>query len=144
MRLRTTRALVVLVALVLASCSGSSGSDDATSTSSDAAGGAAAGATAPGPESAAAALEDGRAVVDVRTPEEFDAGHVDGAELRDVQDPGFDAALEELDPDGTYVVYCRTGNRSAAAAERMRAAGLDVVDGGSLEDMLAAGWPPAS
>jgi rhodanese-related sulfurtransferase len=62
----------------------------------------------------------------------------------DIGDPGFDDAVAALDPAETYVVYCRSGNRSAQAAERMRAAGLTVLDGGALDDMLAAGWPPAS
>ena len=43
-----------------------------------------------------------------------------------------------------YVVYCRTGNRSAQAASEMRAVGLDVYDGGGLDDMVTAGWPVAS
>jgi rhodanese-related sulfurtransferase len=40
-------------------------------------------------------------------------------------------------------VYCRSGNRSAAAADRMEAVGLTVLDGGALGDMTAAGWPTA-
>jgi rhodanese-related sulfurtransferase len=96
-----------------------------------------------GAESAAVALEEGRVVIDVRTPEEFAAGHVAGATLIDVQDPGFAAAIAELDPAGDYVVYCRSGNRSAVAADEMRAAGLDVLDGGGFETMTAAGWPTA-
>jgi rhodanese-related sulfurtransferase len=79
----------------------------------------------------------------VRTPEEYAAGHVDGATLVNFQDPGFAAAIEELDPEVDYVVYCRSGNRSAQAATQMRAIGLDVTDGGALTDMAAAGWPTA-
>ena len=51
--------------------------------------------------------------------------------------------LRALDPDVDYVVYCRSGNRSAVAAKRMRAIGLDVLDGGAMDDMTAAGWPTA-
>ncbi len=101
------------------------------------------GAPAPGPASAAAALEAGATVIDVRTPEEYDEGHVEGAQLLDVQAPGFDDRIAELDPGVTYVVYCRSGNRSAQAAVRMVDAGLTVLDGGSLDDMLGAGWPAA-
>jgi rhodanese-related sulfurtransferase len=48
--------------------------------------------------------------------------------------------IAALDPATTYVVYCRSGNRSATAATQMRAAGLTVLDGGSLQDMAGAGW----
>jgi phage shock protein E len=97
----------------------------------------------PGEPSARAALAGAATVIDVRTPDEYAAGHVDGARLIDVQDPGFDAEIADLDRSTTYVVYCRSGNRSAAAAERMRASGLTVLDGGSLDDMSAAGWAVA-
>lgn len=96
-----------------------------------------------GEPAAAAALEEDRVVIDVRTPEEFAAGHVEGAANIDVQAPGFDDEIAALDTDVDYVVYCRSGNRSAAAAERMRDAGLDVLDGGGLGTMLDAGWPAA-
>src|SRR5690606_18476041 len=98
---------------------------------------------APGAESAEAALADDRTVIDVRTPEEYDAGHVDGAERIGLADADFADRVADLDPDAAYVVYCRTGNRSAQAATIMREAGLDVVDGGAFDDMVAAGWPAA-
>jgi rhodanese-related sulfurtransferase len=103
----------------------------------------ASGAPAAGRASAEAALEQGAIPIDVRTPEEYDGGHVEDAQLIDIQSSGFDAAIGELDPDATYVVYCRSGNRSAAAADRMEAVGLTVLDGGALGDMTAAGWPTA-
>jgi rhodanese-related sulfurtransferase len=75
----------------------------------------------------------GAVVVDVRTPAEFAAGHLDGAVNIDVQDaPGFAAAVGGLDPAATYVVYCRTGNRSAQAVARMTDLGFTVVDAGGL------------
>lgn len=80
------------------------------------------------------------AVIDVRTPAEFAESHVDGAVNIDVQDPSFDQKVAELDAAGTYLVYCRSGNRSAQAAARMKQAGLEVVDGGGLTDMQSAGW----
>jgi rhodanese-related sulfurtransferase len=128
---RRTAALVAALALALplAACSG----DDGTAVAE--------------PEAAtsvaAAALADGRTPIDVRTPEEHDAGHVADDVLIDIQAADFDARIAELDPDGQYVVYCRSGNRSAQAAARMEAAGLDVVDGGAFTDMTAAGWPAA-
>jgi rhodanese-related sulfurtransferase len=92
-------------------------------------------------QSAAAPEADYAAIIDVRTPAEYAAGHVEDAVNIDVQDPSFDAQVAELAEDGTYLVYCQSGNRSKAAAERLEAAGLDVVDGGGLSDMEDAGFP---
>ncbi|GLI28736.1 hypothetical protein ARHIZOSPH14_29780 [Agromyces rhizosphaerae] len=78
-------------------------------------------------------------VVDVRTAGEYASGHLDGAVNIDVQSASFDAAIAELDPEGSYVVYCRSGNRSAAAIDRMEAAGFtDLVNAGGLQDAADA------
>ena len=81
------------------------------------------------------------AVIDVRTPAEFATEHVEGAVNVDVQAPDFATKIAALDPAGTYLVYCRSGNRSAAAAATMTSAGLKVTDGGGLTDMKDAGYP---
>lgn len=145
--------LVLAVALAaLAGCAAAgaeTGSPSDTAAGVDAADGSAAPAAQDGPAviDAASTVEllAERAditVIDVRTPEEFDAGHLRGAELIDVSDPGFDAAIEALDRDGTYVLYCRSGNRSAVAAERMAAAGFaELYDAGAFVDLAAAGLP---
>jgi len=122
-------ALLAVAALTVAACGQESES------------GAAGGTPAPGAEAASAARTQGATVIDVRTPEEFAAGHVEGAELIDIKDAGFAERIAALDPATTYVVYCRSGNRSATAATRMRDSGLTVLDGGSLQDMAGAGWP---
>lgn len=77
-------------------------------------------------------------IIDVRTPEEFAAGHLKGAVLIDIKDSSFDSKIAALDPDAAYIVYCRSGNRSAQAVERMRGAGIDdITDLGSLENASA-------
>lgn len=77
----------------------------------------------------------GATVMDVRTPEEFAAGHLEGAQNLDISSPQFAAALATLPKDGRYVVYCRSGNRSADAVEEMTAAGFtNVVDAGGLQE----------
>lgn len=141
--LRASLAPLALLAggALIAGCSGDDDSTASTPSSESSAESEATGEAAPGEEAAAAALEAERVVIDVRTPEEFDAGHVDDAQLIDIQGPDFDAQIAELDPDTEYVVYCRSGNRSAVATEEMRAIGLDVLDGGGMDDMTAAGWP---
>ena len=74
------------------------------------------------------------AVIDVRTPEEFAAGHLDGALNLDVQSAGFTEQLSSLDPTANYVVYCRSGNRSKAAIESMKSLGFTgtLTNGGAL------------
>lgn len=89
---------------------------------------------------AVAAIEDGAKVIDVRTPEEYDAGHLPGARNIDVSADDFESRIEALDPTESYVVYCRTGNRSAAAVRTMLDAGFDdVVNGGGYDDLVSAG-----
>jgi rhodanese-related sulfurtransferase len=83
-----------------------------------------------------------RVVIDVRTPAEFEEGHVSGALNIDVEAADFDTRIGELDKDGAYLVYCRSGRRSAIAAERMAAAGFsDIADAGGVVDLAAAGAP---
>ena len=102
-------------------------------------------AEAPMAERVRAALADSGAVVlDVRTPAEWAGGYVQGARQLDVTDPGFDAGLAGLDKAKTYYVYCRSGNRSGRAIERMRAQGFTaLVNAGGFSDLAAGGVPTA-
>lgn len=80
-------------------------------------------------------LDPDAVIVDVRTPGEYAEGHLEGAELLDLNAGEFVAALPTLDPDAAYMVYCRSGNRSAQAAQLMKDAGFtNVTDLGSLQD----------
>lgn len=68
-------------------------------------------------------------IIDVRTPEEYAAGHIDNATLIDVKNTeNFDMTIALLPSDKTYYVYCRSGRRSMSAAEKMKKAGLNVID----------------
>lgn len=86
---------------------------------------------------------DDLVVLDVRTPEEFAAGHLDGAVLVDFYDPDFADRLAELDPDVPYVVYCRSGNRSGQTLPLMQQLGFgSAVDiGGGIVAWAEAGLP---
>lgn len=97
-------------------------------------------AATPGASAASSSISvEGATVIDVRTPEEFAAGHLDGATNIDVSAGDFDQRIDGLDPAGSYVVYCRSGNRSAQAVARMREAGFaDVVDAGGLDAASSA------
>ncbi|SDJ91898.1 rhodanese-like domain-containing protein [Cryobacterium sp. Sr8] len=74
-------------------------------------------------------------VVDVRTSDEYNAGHLEGAVNIDVQAPDFDSLVSELPADGEYVVYCASGNRSSAAVARMEGLGFtNVTDAGGISE----------
>ena len=76
----------------------------------------------------------GAVIIDVRTPEEFASGHLDGALNIDVSSLDFDQKITELDPKVRYLIYCRSANRSAQALARMNGLGFtDMVDLGSIE-----------
>jgi len=71
-------------------------------------------------------VESGGRLVDVRTPDEFAAGHIEGAVNIPVQD--LPARMDELDPkDEPIVVYCRSGARSGSAKRTLESAGYTKV-----------------
>jgi hydroxyacylglutathione hydrolase len=83
-------------------------------------------------------------VVDVRSPEEWSAGHLPGA----VHIPlaALPDRIDEVDPDEQVVVHCQGGGRSAIAASFMLAHGVGSVanlDGG-LDAWIASGLPVAA
>jgi len=51
-------------------------------------------------------------LLDVRTPKEFNNGYIDGALLLDYHSRDFVDRLKALDRNKTYLIYCRSGNRS--------------------------------
>ncbi len=52
-------------------------------------------------------------LLDIRTPKEFKDGHIEKALLLDYYASDFVDRLKALDRDKTYLIYCRSGNRSA-------------------------------
>ncbi len=66
-------------------------------------------------------------ILDVRTPQEVAQGAVQAAVNINLYDPDFDAKLEQLDKDKTYLVYCRSGRRSVTAANKMLEKGFRKV-----------------
>ena len=74
----------------------------------------------------------GAFVLDVRQPDEYEAGHVPGAVLIPLDQLG--ARQDELPADRELLVICRSGGRSAAAVEALAAAGYDAVNiaGGTM------------
>ena len=75
-------------------------------------------------------LAKNQQLIDVRTAEEYELGHVHGALLHPVQQ----IETFDLPKDRTYYIYCRSGRRSHNAAEALATRGYEVVnlDGGFL------------
>jgi rhodanese-related sulfurtransferase len=59
-------------------------------------------------------------ILDVRTPAEYKSGAIAGAKNIDLYAADFKTRLNELDRRKTYLVYCRTANRSGQAVEMMK------------------------
>jgi phage shock protein E len=84
--------------------------------------------------------EDGHVVVDLRTPREFEAGHVVGALNIDAAADDFEEEVGELDPGVSYLVYSRVKGDSAPAADAMVRLGVEnVVDAGAFVTLAIAG-----
>lgn len=66
-------------------------------------------------------------LVDVRTPEEFAAGHIAGARLINIYDTDFNTRIGQLDKNKPVLVYCAAGSRSASAATTMSKMGFTRV-----------------
>ena len=70
---------------------------------------------------------DSAVVLDVRTPNEFEKGHLENAINIDWNGSKFDSQLATLDKTKPTFVYCLSGGRSKAAADKMRKAGFEQV-----------------
>lgn len=136
--------LLPLLGLALVAC-GSDGGDAATTT-------VAATAVASPPGVRQVSPQDGQQIlreragsitlIDVRTPEEYAAGHLEGAVNMDLEGGQFSAEIAGLPKDAAYMVYCHSGRRSALAAQAMSDAGFtDVYDLGGIAAWQAAGLP---
>lgn len=66
-------------------------------------------------------------LVDVRTPDEYMSGAIEGAKNINYFSPDFLAGINKLDKEKPVVLYCRSGRRSAKAAENMIQAGFKEV-----------------
>lgn len=79
-------------------------------------------------------------LLDVRTPEEFESGHI--ADAANIAVQILPENLNAIPKDQPVVIYCRSGNRSAQALEILRQAGYtDVYDMGGIIAWQNAGYP---
>ncbi len=67
-------------------------------------------------------------LVDVRTPNEFKAGHLANADNVNVFDGNFMTQMAKYKKDEPVYVYCRSGGRSMKAARKLKAQGYNVVN----------------
>lgn len=120
--------MTALVAVVLAGCS----SDGATLET-----------VAPDDAATIIAENPDAIILDIRTPEEFGDGIIDGAVNIDFYEPDFASNLDALDKDASYVVYCRSDNRSGQAMDTFADLGFQQVteiDGG-IVNWYEQGYP---
>lgn len=78
-------------------------------------------------------------LIDVRTPAEYAAGHLQGAVNIDVENPSFTSEVQKLDLNGKYLVYCHSGRRAGIAVDTMKSLGFgDVTNIGGINDAASA------
>ena len=78
---------------------------------------------------------DGHIIVDVRRQDEYDAGHIPGAILIPNESIGCDSPEALPDYDQTILIYCRSGNRSKQAAQKLAEMGYrNVYEFGGIID----------
>ncbi len=82
-------------------------------------------------------------IIDVRTPEEYAGGHIENAMNVDYYSASFKDEINGLARDSTYLIYCRTGARSAGARDIMKELGFQNIYNmtGGITDWVAKGLP---
>ena len=66
-------------------------------------------------------------ILDVRTPHEFKSGHIEKAILLDYYSKMYTGELKKLDKTKTYLIYCRSGNRSGKTLHLIKDMGFSRV-----------------
>ncbi|MCU0347280.1 MAG: rhodanese-like domain-containing protein [Saprospiraceae bacterium] len=82
-------------------------------------------------------LAQGALVLDVRTREEFKSGHAPGSQNVPLQE--LDRHLPKIvNQKKAVITCCRSGSRSGIAAQQLRAAGVQAVNGGPWQEVASA------
>lgn len=66
-------------------------------------------------------------LIDVRTPDEYQQGHIAGSQLINFYGNNFKDEIAKLDQEKEYVIYCRSGGRSGKAVNMMQEMGFQNV-----------------
>lgn len=77
-------------------------------------------------EAKLSSLKD-KILIDVRTPDEYNAGHLTNATLINIYDDTFKTQISKLDKTKPVFVYCKAGTRSAKAADALLQLGFTQV-----------------
>jgi len=88
----------------------------------------------------AAAKTGGATFIDVRTPQEYDSGHISESTNIDFYDSAFTENVSSLDKTKEYIVYCERGGRGSKATRLMKNKGFERVH--NLEGGIT-GWQKA-
>ena len=95
------------------------------------------------PQEFASRIKTGKVVVlDVRTPEEFKTGHISQSKNIDINNKSqFLSSIDSLNKDDTYLIYCRSGNRSSQAKKIMQEKGFTHLSHllGGIQSWTVAG-----
>lgn len=96
------------------------------------------------PGQASEMRDSGAFMLDVREPDEWNAGHIPGATLIPLGE--LSRRLSEIPKDREIVVICRSGNRSAEGRDILLNAGFEQVTsmGGGMNKWASAGFPVAT
>jgi rhodanese-related sulfurtransferase len=81
-------------------------------------------------------INDNVFIIDVRTQQEYDEGHILGSKLIPIDE--FEKAVSEgkIPPGKTVLIYCRSESRSSKAADMLGKTGYNNVKGQSVNNML--------
>jgi rhodanese-related sulfurtransferase len=83
-------------------------------------------------------------LIDVRTPEEYNAGHLANSKNIDFKSADFKAKISQLDKNKPMYLYCRTGNRSGKAVDTLKVLGFkEPYNIGGFENLKTEGLPAA-
>lgn len=79
-------------------------------------------------------LENGAVILDVRTVEEWNAGHSEGAQLITLQT--IPARVDEVKAwNKPVIAVCKSGGRSGQATQFLKGHGVDVINGGPWQNV---------
>lgn len=82
-------------------------------------------------------------IIDLRSKNEFDDGHIEGAKLVHYYDTKFKRIISQLDRDAKILLYCQKGRQSPLALramEKLRFSDMYILDGG-FDEWVNAGLP---
>lgn len=72
-------------------------------------------------------IKQNHQIIDVRTPNEFENGHIENAVNIDFKAADFIENISALNKNKTLLIYCRSGNRSGKAAKIMDSLGFTKI-----------------